>query len=63
MVKTNKYFRYLQRNTQDLYLKTISFRNEQNDVIATSENKVIFNKKKMHCFNDLVRKATIMYPS
>lgn len=44
----------------DLYLKTVSLINKQNNVIATSENKVIVNKKKMHYFNDLVGKATIM---
>lgn len=48
------------RKIEDFYFKTISLRNKQNNAIATSEHKLIFSKKKMHYFNDLVRKATIM---
>lgn len=48
------------RKIEDFYFKTITLRNKQNNVIATSENKLIFSKKKMHYFNYLVRKATII---
>lgn len=48
------------RKIEDFYFKTITLRNKQNNVIATSENKLIFSKKKMCYFNYLVRKATII---
>lgn len=56
-VKANEQFRCSQKNTEDVYLERISLRNKKNNVIATSENKLVFSEERNALFRRFSEKS------